>query len=228
MLRRICLTTVCLAILGASFGCAGDIPKTETTGGTSVDLNIKNTTVTTPPVATGTPTTLPSKLEDPLGNTMPALTSEQKNKALVLPQKEIDALKNGSKSTAEAKTGAATPIPTPKDSKEVTNPSGLKYIDVVVGKGESPKSGQTVVVHYTGTLTDGTKFDSSKDRGTPFEFPIGVGRVIAGWDEGVATMKVGGVRKLIIPPILGYGSQDQGKIPPNSTLLFDVELLGIK
>lgn len=111
----------------------------------------------------------------------------------------------------------------------VTTESGLKYIDIVEGTGESPQKGQKVTVHYTGTLTDGKKFDSSKDRNQPFTFTIGVGQVIKGWDEGVASMKVGGQRTLIIPPDLGYGSRGAGGvIPPNATLLFDVELLGVK
>lgn len=114
---------------------------------------------------------------------------------------------------------------TGKESKTTT---GLKYEDVVVGSGESPRMGSEVTVHYTGTLLDGTKFDSSVDRGQPFTFRIGLGQVIRGWDEGVMSMKVGGKRKLIIPPDLGYGSTRKGKIPPNSTLLFDVELLGVK
>lgn len=104
----------------------------------------------------------------------------------------------------------------------------FKIEDVVVGSGASPKPGQKISVHYTGYLTNGTKFDSSVDRGKPFEFTLGVGQVIQGWDQGFATMKVGGKRKLTIPPEMGYGSRAIGPIPPNSTLIFDVELLGIK
>ena len=114
------------------------------------------------------------------------------------------------------------------DGKIVTTTSGLKYVDVVVGKGASPTSGKKVKVHYTGTLENGKKFDSSVDRNEPFSFNIGVGQVIPGWDEGVMTMKVGGKRKLIIPSKLGYGARGAGgAIPPNATLLFDVELLDI-
>jgi len=112
--------------------------------------------------------------------------------------------------------------------KTVTTASGLKYVDVVVGKGASPTTGKTVKVHYTGTLENGKKFDSSVDRNEPFSFTIGVGQVIKGWDEGVMTMKVGGKRKLIIPSNLGYGARGAGgAIPPNATLLFDVELLDV-
>jgi FKBP-type peptidyl-prolyl cis-trans isomerase FkpA len=114
-------------------------------------------------------------------------------------------------------------------AKAVTTPSGLKYEDIVVGTGESPSPGKIVKVHYTGWLEDGTKFDSSFDHGDqPIDFPIGVGRVIKGWDEGVITMKVGGKRKLVIPPQLGYGARGAGPIPPNSTLVFEVELLGVQ
>ncbi len=120
------------------------------------------------------------------------------------------------------------PMATPNPEKDaVTTPSGLKYTDMTEGTGASPEQGQLVTVHYTGTLEDGTKFDSSRDRGQPFKFKIGVGQVIKGWDEGVGTMKVGGRRNLVIPPELGYGSRGIGPIPPNSTLLFDVELLKI-
>jgi peptidylprolyl isomerase len=117
--------------------------------------------------------------------------------------------------------------------KPMTTPSGLQITDTKVGTGASPKPGQICVMHYTGWLYEngakGKKFDSSVDRGQPFEFPIGQGRVIAGWDEGVATMKVGGKRTLIIPPALGYGARGAGGvIPPNATLIFDVELLGVK
>ena len=112
-------------------------------------------------------------------------------------------------------------------------PDGLKIIDVKVGTGASPKTGQTCVMHYTGWLYEnaakGAKFDSSLDRGEPFEFQIGMGQVIKGWDEGVASMQVGGKRTLIIPPQLGYGARGAGgDIPPNATLIFDVELLGVK
>jgi peptidylprolyl isomerase len=116
-----------------------------------------------------------------------------------------------------------------RGSKEVTTSSGLKYVDLVEGTGTTPKTGQTVKVHYTGTLENGTKFDSSRDRGTPFETKIGVGNVIKGWDEGLMTMKVGGRRKLIVPSKLGYGPNGQPpKIPGNATLIFDVELLDVK
>ena len=111
----------------------------------------------------------------------------------------------------------------------VTTETGLKYVDEVPGMGSLPKQGKPVQVHYTGWLENGKKFDSSVDRGEPFEFILGVGQVIKGWDEGVSTMKVGGKRKLIIPAQLGYGAKGAGGvIPPNATLIFDVELLAVK
>jgi peptidylprolyl isomerase len=106
--------------------------------------------------------------------------------------------------------------------------SGLKYYDLKTGTGESPKAGQTVVVDYTGWLSDGTQFDSSIDRGEPISFVLGEGNVIAGWDEGLLTMKVGGKRQLVIPPDLGYGDMGSGIIPPGATLIFEVELLEVK
>ncbi len=109
-----------------------------------------------------------------------------------------------------------------------TTASGLVIEDINEGEGEAARAGQYVTVHYTGWLTDGSKFDSSKDRDEPFDFPLGARHVIAGWDEGVQGMKVGGVRKLTIPPNLGYGSRGAGGvIPPNATLVFEVELLAI-
>ena len=134
-----------------------------------------------------------------------------------------------------ALTGALFLAMSPADSAEktVTTPSGLAYTDQVVGTGAAPQPGQTVSVHYTGWLDDkgkqGQKFDSSRDRGQPFSFPLGQGRVIAGWDEGVASMKIGGRRTLVIPAALGYGARGAGGvIPPNATLIFDVELLGVR
>ena len=119
-----------------------------------------------------------------------------------------------------------TPVPTVSivDNKSTK----LQITKTKEGDGVHPAQGQTVVVHYTGTLQDGTKFDSSRDRGTPFEFPLGMGRVIKGWDQAFATMKVGDRATITIPPELGYGSRSKGKIPPNSTLIFDVELLEVK
>jgi FKBP-type peptidyl-prolyl cis-trans isomerase FkpA len=126
------------------------------------------------------------------------------------------------------------PAPTPTatgvnpNATKVTMPDGLQYTDDVVGNGAEATTGKTVVVHYTGWLMDGTKFDSSIDRDQPFSFPLGAGQVIKGWDEGVAGMKVGGQRTLIIPPALGYGARGAGNvIPPNATLKFQVQLLDV-
>ncbi|MBI3273778.1 MAG: FKBP-type peptidyl-prolyl cis-trans isomerase [Candidatus Colwellbacteria bacterium] len=114
-----------------------------------------------------------------------------------------------------------------KPTKEVPASGELQIDDLLVGTGEEAKAGDTVRVHYVGTLTDGTKFDSSYDRPTPFEFLLGSGQVIEGWDRGVAGMKVGGKRKLTIPPLLGYGANSVGLIPSNATLIFEVELLAV-
>ena len=129
--------------------------------------------------------------------------------------------------------GAGASSAIAQTGKTMTTPSGLQITDSKAGTGATPKTGQTCVMHYTGWLyqngAKGQKFDSSVDRGQPFEFPIGTRRVIAGWDEGVATMKVGGKRTLVIPPTLGYGARGAGGvIPPNATLIFEVELLDVK
>jgi peptidylprolyl isomerase len=134
---------------------------------------------------------------------------------------------------AAASVAASTHCNAQTTGKSVTTPSELQIIDTKLGTGASPRTGQICVMHYTGWLYEngakGAKFDSSLDRGKPFEFPIGTHRVIAGWDEGVATMKVGGKRTLIIPPDLGYGARGAGGvIPANATLIFDVELLDVK
>ena len=130
-----------------------------------------------------------------------------------------------SSSPAAARPGAPTAT---GGGNQVTTPDGLQYTDDQVGSGAEATPGKNVSVHYTGWLLDGTKFDSSRDRNQPFTFPLGAGRVIKGWDEGVAGMKVGGKRTLIIPPDLAYGSRATGPIPPNSTLKFEVELLDVK
>jgi FKBP-type peptidyl-prolyl cis-trans isomerase len=127
-----------------------------------------------------------------------------------------------------AKTEAPATQPAPSTPAPAEQATGLKMEDTVVGTGAEAKPGDTVTVHYTGYLTDGTKFDSSLDSGQPFQFTIGQGRVIPGWEQGIPGMKVGGKRKLTIPPELGYGAQGAGSdIPPNATLVFEVELLAV-
>lgn len=158
-----------------------------------------------------------SAVADELTKTQPAVVALDSSDRPVVNDTKLTAMNTGSES--EQTRG--------KDA--VTTPSGLKYIDIKEGDGAIPKKGQTVVVHYTGTLENSTKFDSSRDRNQPFSFKLGVGQVIKGWDEGLSTMKVGGRRQLIIPPELGYGARGAGGvIPPNATLIFDVELLKIR
>lgn len=113
-------------------------------------------------------------------------------------------------------------------SMQNSTPTQFEKTDVTVGKGKEAINGSTVQVHYTGTFADGKKFDSSRDRGVPIDFVLGEGKVIPGWDQGILGMKVGGKRRLVIPPSLGYGPKDYGPIPGNSTLYFDVELVGVK
>ena len=133
---------------------------------------------------------------------------------------------NDNKSSAPSATGTSSPMKV--NGQPTTTASGLQYWDIVVGTGATAMPGNPVKVHYSGFLTNGQKFDSSRDRGEPFSFPLGAGQVIKGWDEGVAGMKVGGQRQLRIPPALGYGAAGAGgAIPPNATLIFDVELLEV-
>jgi FKBP-type peptidyl-prolyl cis-trans isomerase len=120
-----------------------------------------------------------------------------------------------------------TSSPTKVEGKSKSTASGVEYWDITIGTGATAVSGKNVSVHYTGWLTDGKKFDSSVDRGKPIEFPLGAGRVIKGWDEGLVGMKVGGKRQLRIPPSLGYGVRGAGPIPPNAILIFDVELISV-
>ncbi|HEY3202618.1 MAG TPA: FKBP-type peptidyl-prolyl cis-trans isomerase [Thermoanaerobaculia bacterium] len=157
----------------------------------------------------------------------------KKEVALLLSAAFAGALAAASASADERKAASPSDSEKKSESRMIKTGSGLQYEDVQVGTGASPKTGQTCVMHYTGWLWEngakGKKFDSSVDRGAPFSFPLGQGRVIKGWDEGVATMKVGGKRNLLIPPDLAYGSRGSGGvIPPNATLLFEVELLDVK
>ena len=156
-----------------------------------------------------------------------------KTMSLILSVALAAVLAAASASADEKKPTAPSEPEKKSESKMTKTASGLQYEDTKIGTGASPKAGQTCVMHYTGWLWEngakGKKFDSSVDRGTPFSFPLGQGRVIKGWDEGVATMKVGGKRTLLIPPDLGYGSRGAGgAIPPNATLIFEVELIEIK
>jgi peptidylprolyl isomerase len=134
----------------------------------------------------------------------------------------------GGDNKSGAPAAASTSSPAKVNGQPTTTPSGLQYWDNVIGSGATAAPGKMVKVHYTGFLTTGEKFDSSRDRGEPFSFSLGAGEVIKGWDEGVAGMKVGGQRQLRIPPSLGYGAAGAGgAIPPNATLIFDVELLEV-
>jgi FKBP-type peptidyl-prolyl cis-trans isomerase len=150
--------------------------------------------------------------------------------ALVFTLSVVFSVASGCGNSEKSSTSSATSTSSPAkvNGQPTTTASGLQYWDIVVGTGATAAPGNSVKVHYSGFLTTGQKFDSSRDRGEPFSFPLGAGQVIKGWDEGVAGMKVGGQRQLRIPPGLGYGAAGAGgAIPPNATLIFDVELLEV-
>lgn len=165
-------------------------------------------------------TTGTATAEDTMAPSAEAATEDAVVPAEVAPADAAPAATAETSATAAGGTAAA--------GNETTLPGGTVYVDEVVGTGAEATQGSTVSVHYTGTLTDGTKFDSSRDRNRPFSFTIGEGGVIKGWEEGVAGMKVGGKRKLTIPADQAYGERQTGPIPPNSTLMFDIELLGVQ
>ena len=156
--------------------------------------------------------------------------SSQKSKAKTAANAQAKVASKASNSTANAQAAAPKASgPAKVAGKPHTTASGVEYWDIKVGTGATAVAGRRLSMHYTGWLTNGQKFDSSLDRGEPFEFTLGVGQVIKGWDEGVAGMKVGGKRQLKIPPAAGYGARGAGNvIPPNATLIFDVELLSVK
>jgi FKBP-type peptidyl-prolyl cis-trans isomerase len=167
----------------------------------------------------------------PPGTNLPRkLPDSEKTPAEALGEQVSTSRPGSNTSKTEATKVDASVVPAPPTSKgeTKTTPAGVKYETLKEGTGAEAKPGQTVSVHYTGTLEDGKKFDSSRDRGEPFGFTIGVSQVIRGWHEGVPGMKVGERRKLTIPASAGYGATSQGSIPPNSTLIFDIELLGVK
>lgn len=173
------------------------------------------------PEATSTPT--PEATPATAATTAPTETATTEN-----PTSTSDSNKMGPPSPAEANAPTTGPTPFKSSGKTVKDPSGLEYDDMTVGTGPAPKQGQFVKVHYIGTLTDGTEFDASYKRNQPFEFQLGAGQVIPGWDKCVATMKVGGRRKVTIPSDLAYGPSGRPPvIPPAATLVFDIELLGV-
>jgi len=190
-------------------------------------------TVTVDAVSANNGTTTTKSAAD-VGVQHPEYPSTHENAAKSMPQENKDdnaaeiPVTTPAPADANASAAPAAAAAAAGAGAEVKLPGGTTYVDEVVGTGPEAHTGQTVTVHYTGTLTNGEKFDSSHDRNRPFTFSLGAGDVIKGWDEGIVGMKVGGKRKLVIPADQAYGSEQKGPIPPNSTLLFDVELLGVQ
>jgi len=215
-MHKLSTFTLCCALVLALSGCSSD--KSADSGGTAANSAPQAAAPATPPPAADTATTTPSA----------GAAAEQKPQSPDGADKKPAAEGGAGKQAGKGET-AGPKSGTEKAGKLVTTASGLQYEDITVGTGPTPQSGQQVTVDYTGTLADGTKFDSSLDRGQPFSFIIGQGNVIKGWDEGVMSMKVGGKRKLIIPADLAYGDSGAGgKIPPGATLTFIVELHGVQ
>ncbi len=205
IMRKLFLALVCVSLPLALAACASNESPSESS----------------PPAQAAKPSQTASPPETSAPTNAAAATTTGATPTNNAPEtgKPAEAAKSPSKEAGSASGG-----------KVVKTASGLQYEDLVVGKGATPQPGQTVVVDYVGTLADGTKFDASQDHGHPFEFPLGQGQVIKGWDEGVATMKVGGKRKLIVPPDLAYGpaGTPDGTIPPNATLTFVIDLHSVK
>lgn len=192
--------------------CSGNPPSQESAGPSLLSSRGAKQSTADAPAQTETPAEAPPGPEQPARPPRGALFAQADEQAQQMQQQQQQQEQQPQQQ---------------QSSSPVTTETGLQYEEIVVGNGAVPRYGQTVTVHYTGWLTNGTKFDSSLDKGQPFQFVLGAREVIRGWDEGVSTMRIGGKRRLIVPPDLGYGDRGAGGvIPPGATLVFDVELLG--